>query len=92
MGEILHPRLHALNRRTRAIDFAEGPALSPDGHRGLPGRLQAKASSSSRPGWNMASAFQMIPRLAILAGEPTSDPGSAMGDADLRQWASPRSR
>ena len=27
--------------------------------------------------------FQMIPRLAILAGEPASDPGGAMGDAGL---------
>ena len=28
-------------------------------------------------------AFQMIPRLAILAGEPASHPGGAMGDAGL---------
>ena len=27
--------------------------------------------------------FQMIPRLAIFAGEPARDPGGAMGDAGL---------
>ena len=30
-------------------------------------------------------AFQVIPRLAILAGEPAGDPGGAMGDAGFGQ-------
>jgi hypothetical protein len=34
------------------------------------------------------SSFTVIPRLAILAGEPAGDPSGAMGDAGLRRIGS----
>ena len=81
------PRLHTIVKRNRAIDLAERPQRGRQiGHRGDAGInsepksqivVAARLEQGERP-------FEVIPRLAILAGEPASQPGGAMGDAGLR--------
>ena len=55
------------------------------GHRGDAGvRSEAKGQIVVAAGLEQGErAFQMIPRLRVLAGEPASHPGGAMGDAGL---------
>jgi hypothetical protein len=78
--------MQAINERRRVIDLADGPRHHRQiGHHGDPG-IQSKTKGqiivaaglerSERP-------FQMVPRLAILAGEPAGGAGGAMGDAGL---------
>ena len=86
MGEVRDPRLHAVDERNRAIDLAERPRRNRQiGHRGDAGVLsEAKGQIVVAAGLEQGERpFQMIPRLAILAGEPACDPGGAMGDAGL---------
>ena len=76
-------------------------STSPRGHDAIARRAIAptpasypkrKARSSSRPGWNKGERpFEVIPRLAILAREPASGSGAAMGDAGPNR-GSPRRR
>ena len=58
MGEVRHPRLHAIDEQKRAIDFAKRPdtnARKPMAP--TPGSIpKRKARSSSRPASNKASA------------------------------------
>ena len=86
MGEVRDPRLHAVDERNRAIDLAERPRRNRQiGHRGDAGVLsEAKGQIVVAAGLEQGErTFEVIPRLAILAGEPASDPGGAMGDAGL---------
>ena len=87
MGEARDPRLHAVDERSRAIDLAESPQRSGQiGHRcdvGVPSEIgrpdifvAAGLEQGERP-------FEVIPRLAILAGEPASRSGGALRDARL---------
>ena len=84
MGEVRDPRLHAVDERNRAIDLAERPRRDRQiDHRGDAGvQPEAKGQIVVAAGLEQGErTFQVIPRLAILAGEPASDPGGAMGDA-----------
>ena len=75
-----------VDERNRAIDFAERPRRKREiDHRGDAGVLsEAKGQIVVAAGLEQGErAFQMIPRFAILAGEPASDPGGAMRDAGL---------
>ena len=60
-------------------------AIGKIGHRGDAGvRSEAKGQIVVAARLEQGErAFQMIPRFAILAGEPASHPGDAMGDAGL---------
>ena len=88
MGEIRHSRLHPVDERNRAIDLTERPQREGEiAHRGdawvnskAKGKIVVAAGSEQGE-----RTFQMIPRLAILAGEPASDPGGAMGDAGFER-------
>ena len=86
MGEVRDPRLHAVDERNRAIDFAESPRHNcQSGHCGnalvMP---KAKGQIVVAPGLEQCERpFQMIPRLAIFAGEPACEAGGAMGDAGM---------
>ena len=86
MGEARDPRLHAVNERNRAIDLAERPQRN----RQIDHRADAGVMSEAKGQIVVAAGLEqgerpskMIPRLAILAGEPASHPGGAMGDAGL---------
>ena len=87
MGEVRDPRLSAVDERNRSSDVAHRPqcdardnAIASDA--GV--RSEAKSQIIVAAGLEQGErAFQMIPRLAILAGEPARDPGGAMGDAGL---------
>jgi hypothetical protein len=84
MGEVRDPRLHAFYERNRAIDLAERPGRNRQvKHRGDTGVLsEAKGQVIVAAGLEQGERpFEVIPRLAILAGEPASDPGGAMGDS-----------
>ena len=91
MGEVRHPRLHAVDERNRAIDLAERPRRNRQiGHCADAGvQSEAKGQIVVAAGLEQGErTFQMIPRLAILAGEPASHSGGAMGDAGLRRIGS----
>ena len=86
MGEVRDPRLHAVDERNRAIDLAERPRRNRQiGHRGDAGvHAEAKGQIVVTAGLEQGERpFKVIPRLAILAGEPASHPGDAMRDAGL---------
>ena len=81
MGEVRDPRLHAFYERNRAIDLAERPGRNRQvKHRGDTGVLsEAKGQVIVAAGLEQGERpFDVIPSLAILAGEPACEPGSAM--------------
>ena len=85
-GEARDPRLHAIHERNRAIDLPERPRNNRQaGHRGDTGvPREAKGQIIVTAGFEQGErAFQMTPRLAILASEPASHPSGAVGDAGL---------
>ena len=96
VGDARHPRLHAVDKRNRAIDLAERPRrFRQIGHRADAGiQSEAKGQIVVAAGLEQGErTFQMLPRLAILAGEPASHPGGRDG----RRWpranrVSPRRR
>ena len=90
------PKLGPVNEGNRAIDLAERPRgdrqIDHCGDAGV--QAEAKSQIVVAAGFEQGErALQVIPSLAILAGEPASDPGGAMGDAGLRRIrVSPRRR
>ena len=84
MGEVRATKLRPVNEGNRAIHLAERPrGVRQIDHRG-DARVQAEAESQIvvAAGFEQGQgALQVIPSLAILAGEPAGDPGGAMGDA-----------
>ena len=96
MRDARDPLLGAVNEGNRAIDLAERPGRNGQiDHRGDAGvKSKAKGQIVVTAGLEQGERpFQVIPRLAILAGEPASAARDAMGDAGLgRIRASPRYR
>ena len=86
VGEVRHPRLHAVVERNRAIDLAERPRhYRKMGHCGDAGvwsetERHVVVSTGLEQG---ERPFEVIPRFAILAGEPASNSGYAAGHAGL---------
>ena len=92
------PRLRvAIDERNRAIDLARAATRQARGSSiaATPGSMaEAKGQIVVTTGLEQGErAFQMIPRLAIFAGEPARYPSGAMSDAGLgRIRVSPRRR
>ena len=77
-----------VDERNRAIDLAESPQRNRQiGHRGDAGvRSEAEGQIFVAAGLEQGERpFEVIPRFAILAGEPASDPGGAVRNAGLGQ-------
>ena len=84
MGQVRDPCLHALDKRSRAIDLAERPQRKRQIEHGRDAGVspEAKGQIVVAAGLERGErVFQMIPRVAILAGEPASHSGGAMRDA-----------
>ena len=86
MCEGRYARQHPRQERRRAIDLAERPQYKrKKRHRGdalvlSETERQVVVTAGSEQG---ERSFQVIPRLRVLAGEPASRAGGAMGDAGL---------
>jgi hypothetical protein len=87
MGEVRDPPVHAVDERNRAVDLAERPGRK----RKIDHRGGARIHSETKGQIVVITAglelrerpFQVILCLAVVAGEPASDPGSAMSDTGL---------
>ena len=91
MRDARDPLLGAVNEGNRAIDIAERPGRKGQiDYRGDAGvKSKAKGQIVVTAGLEQGERpFQVIPRLAILAGEPACYPSGAMGDAGLRRMGS----
>ena len=97
MGEARDPRLHAssMSEIARSTSPRGHNVIARIGHRGDAGVVsEAKGQIVVAAGLEQGErAFQMIPRLAILAGEPVCDPGGRDGRRRPRaNRVSPRRR
>ena len=92
MGEARVPRIRVKFERNGAFDLARGP----QGHREVQ-RIAPTPDPKVRTGTQIVvalglkqseSVFKMIPRFAVLSGEPMRDSGRAVCDSGLRQIGS----
>ena len=85
MGEGRIPRIRVKFERNGAFDVAQGP----QGHREERHRPDARIEKPNSqtvvvPGLKQSqSLFKMLPRLAVLSGEPMRDSGRAVSDSGL---------